>query len=666
MQFLSGFITLWLNNTTQKVPFLLEGDNGNPYIKTTFDNDNGLFELNLTALQGVNLQNVTIELDYRFRVNDKVFCNGFQSWTQTDEYGTKTALDKFPALIKKYSEPFGDHTYYNYPQRTGHLHGWSFGFIRKQDDKIHFIGSVNEHNGFTLFKYIMPQAKIFVQKDCKGLILKAGEHFNAFKLFIQQGDELEVTENYLQLLQLPKVKAPLATGWTSWYYHYTNITETIVNENLQAFKQHQIPINIFQIDDGWQQAVGDWLKVNNKFGKGMRALSNHIHQSGYKAGLWLAPFVCEAKSEICMQYPDWILKDEKGGKVLAGYNPEWSGNFYALDIYHPGVRQYLKQVFDTVLQEWNFDLVKLDFLYAACLHPRNGKTRGQIMYEACLLLRELCGDKLILGCGVPLHSCAGVFDYCRVGPDVGLSWQHKLVKWFNLREGISTYWSMKNSLHRHFMNSRFFVNDPDVFILRDAKNKLKPEEKLSLFLTNQVFGGLVFTSDNISEYSPELLVFYKAQFPFLEKEITFIEKYDDAYKVGFTIGRRQYVALFNYYDQVTYFDLSEADYYQNRDEVVYEKVDNVKLLKHQSMVFYKIQNTDYELLGSNQHLFSGSEVIKFEVTGNNITLQFHPQFINKKKAVIKVPEGIEKVIINGIALSTESYLDMTVAVYQED
>jgi alpha-galactosidase len=665
MQFLSGFITL-NNNTAQQIPFALEGDAGNAYAKISFVNDDGLFELNLTALQDINLQNITIELEYRFDVTDKVFCNGFQSWTQTDEFGKKDALYKFPSLIKKYTEPFGDHTYYNYPQRSGYLHGWNFGFVRKQDDKVYFIGSVNEQNGFTLFKYLMPENKVVMEKDCKGLILKAGEQFNAFKLFIENGNEQDVTEHYLQHLNLPKIKAPLATGWTSWYYYYTHITEGIINDNLVAFKQNNVPIDIFQIDDGWQGAVGDWLNVNNKFGKGMRALSDNIHGSGYKAGLWLAPFVCEAKSEVCKNHPDWILKNDKGEKVLAGYNPEWSGNFYALDIYNSEFRQYLKKVFDTVLKDWNFDLVKLDFLYAACLHPQQGKTRGQIMYEACLLLRELCGDKMILGCGVPLQSCAGVFDYCRIGPDVGLSWQHKLVKWFDLREGISTYWSMKNALHRHFMNNRYFVNDPDVFILRDKKNKLKPEEKLSLFLTNQIFGGLVFTSDNISEYSPAMLAFYKSQFPFLEKKILYIEKYNDAYKVGFSIGSRQYAALLNYYGNDTYFDLSEADYYQNRDEVVYEKVDNVKLIKHQSMVVYKLQNTPYELLGSTGHLFSGSEVTLFEVKDNNITIQFHPQFINKKKAIIKVPDGVTQVTVNGKILSAQTYLEMDVVIYEED
>lgn len=46
-----------------------------------------------------------------------------------------------------------------------------------------------------------------------------------------------------------------------------------------------------------------------------------------------------------------------------------------------------------MFDEWHFDMVKLDFLYAAAIEPRNNKTRGQLMCEAMDFLRECCGDK---------------------------------------------------------------------------------------------------------------------------------------------------------------------------------------------------------------------------------------------------------------------------------
>lgn len=49
-------------------------------------------------------------------------------------------------------------------------------------------------------------------------------------------------------------------------------------------------VNTFQVDDGYQTAVGDWLSVDSKkFPFGMRRVADAVHQRGLKAGLWLAP-----------------------------------------------------------------------------------------------------------------------------------------------------------------------------------------------------------------------------------------------------------------------------------------------------------------------------------------------------------------------------------------
>ena len=70
------------------------------------------------------------------------------------------------------------------------------------------------------------------------------------------------------------------------------------------------------------------------------------------------------------EHPDWLLLHE-GKPWYCGCN--WGG-FYALDIDNPEFQAYLKAVFTRVLDEWGFDLVKLDFLYAAA-PPTGMKTR---------------------------------------------------------------------------------------------------------------------------------------------------------------------------------------------------------------------------------------------------------------------------------------------------
>ena len=60
---------------------------------------------------------------------------------------------------------------------------------------------------------------------------------------------------------------------------------------------------------------------------------------------------------------------------------------------------------------------------------------------------------------------------------------------------------MDNTENRWFLNGRAFMNDPDVFILRDTGDvKLTEEQKRDLFALNMEKSGLVFFSDDIREY----------------------------------------------------------------------------------------------------------------------------------------------------------------------
>ena len=218
-------------------------------------------------------------------------------------------------------------------------------------------------------------------------------------------------------------------------------------------------------------------------------------------GLWLAPFVASAKSELVRRHPEWLLKDKKGRPLKVGWNPMWGGWYYALDFYQDGVREYLSGVFHLVQDKWGFELLKLDFLFAVALAPPPGKTRGGVMWEAMEFLRNLVGTGRILACGVPLGSAFGQVDYCRIGGDVHLDWKHPLLSFLQHRERVDTLASLRSTLGRWQLNGRAFQNDPDVFILRSDHQKLNPEQQQTLLTINALLGNLLFTSDDIGQYS---------------------------------------------------------------------------------------------------------------------------------------------------------------------
>lgn len=462
--------------------------------------DDERVRIRVVPAQEVEFEEIFIEAKLTVSPEDRVFMNGYQSWTDSREYSTSEkmrGINQIPMpLVRKYNfDKYGDYGFVGYSSRKGDFHGFSYGYIRRGDEYM-LMGSVSERSGFTVFELFSGREKLRISRDCDGAVY--GVPFDALDIVTLTGTEEEVFDRWFALMEIDRPKAQPIFGYTSWYRHYQDISEIKLLHDLEAVAKSGVRQDIFQIDDGYQTAVGDWLSINKqKFPNGIACISEAAHNSEMLSGLWLAPFVCERDSDIYRNKKDWLLKGPDGAPLPAGCN--WSGSF-VLDFYNEEVREYLREVFRTVLHEWGFDMVKLDFLYAVCIRPQQGKSRGQIMCEAMDFLRECVGHKLLLGCGVPLMPAFGKCDYCRIGCDVGLSWNDNAVMQLTHRERVSTKNSMLNTVFRRQLDGRAFLNDPDVFLLRDDNISLYHCQKQSLAIINHVLGSVYFTSDDVSGY----------------------------------------------------------------------------------------------------------------------------------------------------------------------
>lgn len=452
--------------------------------------------------KGAPLEKLKFKLitPYEFNANDRVFLNGYQSWTDCREYFTDEQGVNMPSvrLIPLLFSPLGasgDYNFKKYDSRKGVFHGYSYAYVRN-GKTVDLFGSLSERYGYTIINANCPENKIVFEKELEGV--KIDGEYVLMDIVNFKGTMDEVFDKYFAAMKIEKPKAKKANGYTTWYNYYANVTEEIVKTDLEAISKIDAKIDIFQIDDGYQTAVGDWLSVNPvKFPDGMKYVADIIHEKGMKAGLWLAPLGAQYQSKVAKEHPDWLIKDKFGKPVKCGFN--WNG-FYALDIENEGAREYIRRFFDVVLNEWGYDMVKLDFLYAAAIVPNHGKSRGQLMCEAMDFIRECVGDKLILGCGVPLAPAFGKVDYCRIGADMGLEWSKKIDI---QREGVSTSAALGNTIFRRGLDGRAFLNDPDVFLLRDTNMKMSLEQRKIISTVNHMFGSLLFTSDNVGDYDDE-------------------------------------------------------------------------------------------------------------------------------------------------------------------
>lgn len=359
------------------------------------------------------------------------------------------------------------------------------------------MASLDEKPGYTILRYDSGKALLTLERDCAG-VEHPGGSFSLLDLFFAEGGETEVFDGWFQAMGIkPRTEKKLA-GYSSWYNRYQDITEDTIREDLTGCRSLLCPGDLFQIDDGWEPEVGDWLETDaQKFPHGLKGMAEEIHASGFQAGLWLAPFVCEKDSALFRQHPDWLLKVD-GAPWCCGCN--WS-SFYALDIDNPAVLDYLRRVFDRVLNDWGFDLVKLDFLYGAAPFGNARESRAARMYRAMELLRTWCGQKQILGCGVPVMPAFGLVDYCRVSCDVGLDWDDVWYMRLFHRERVSTKQAINNTVFRRQLNGRAYGSDPDVFFLREENCKLTAEQKRTLATVNALLGNVFLTSDMPSHYT---------------------------------------------------------------------------------------------------------------------------------------------------------------------
>lgn len=485
------------------------------------------------------LEAVTAVMPLATAETEKIFLNGYQTWTYCPEYTRHDRIrglhgvPKF--LVDKYGfDRYGDYHFVDYPNKPGVLHGISYCYFRL-GDRYRLIGSLDEAPGYTLFTYFAQNSTLLIERDCKGV--KCSGDYHALDLFFAEGTEDEVFDAWFTAMGCkPRTTKPLA-GYSSWYNRYQDITEDTIRTDLQGCKTLFQPGDLFQIDDGWEPFVGDWLEPDKKkFPNGLKPLVDEIHAAGLKAGLWLAPYVCQNDSELAKTHPDWLVRVD--GKVW-NLGSNWGG-FCALDMDNPEVADYLCRVFDRVLNEWGFDLVKLDFLYGAALFATEQESRAGRMIRAMDFLRQLCGEKEILGCGVPVMPAFGRVEYCRISCDVSLDWDDVWYMKFFHRERVSSKQAIGNTVFRRQLNGRAYLSDPDVFFLRSENIRMTPTQKDLLAQVNGLLGSVRLTSDDPASYSDAQRKAYDAVLHLKDAENIRVDA-DNGIRIHYTLDGKPYV-----------------------------------------------------------------------------------------------------------------------------
>jgi hypothetical protein len=472
--------------------------------------------------------------------------NGFQCWTESPLLTSQHVLKNESIPERRI---FGDDALVRSSESPGQFQSWSFSYASPEP---WFWGALCEDHFLTAFLFDMQNHTFGIHLDTEGsehFCQTLGEHkgptrlgaflIPTFSLSNKTKERLGISDKIKPSPKFPPALYTSAQAWmnlvrryeyvprhmpepklrerckpivgyTSWYLHYNKITDELLRNNLDSMCELG-PQNVFQIDDGYERQVGDWLQFSAGFPSGVEHIAREAKQKGVQPGLWVAPFIAVENSSFLKEHPHLLLRTADGNPVLCGNHPLWGGKFYALDTECEELWQHLEKVFHTILTTWGFTFVKADFLYATAVLPAGGLTRAQRSARAHERLYQMVTSKggTLLSCGAVLSSAYGRCDYSRIGPDVCESWENDEFGSAPSREKVSTRASLVNTFTRAFLSGTAFGTDPDVFLLRDHNTTLTPEQKELLCHANFALGDLVFTSDDVSTWSPHVFEIYR-------------------------------------------------------------------------------------------------------------------------------------------------------------
>jgi alpha-galactosidase len=496
------------------------------------------------------------------------FSNGWQSWNYA---GTLSMENRFPRTrLGPLVLPMRVNVSGPRSSGRGHCTSDMFAVFGDRVSKVGLIvGFVSQQEAFgSVEGWLQPtNPKLRLRAQLDGVQLDPAESFQTDWAFLQYVDltDKDSLADYFdiaaQVSHARQIKKSLS-GWCSWYYAFEDVTQTFIVENLEwaTSQKSRMPLDLFQLDDGYEKEVGDWFELKDSFPDGLKALSSEIRNRGLIPGIWLAPCVAKRMSKIGRMHKDWVLRNSMGFPVNPGFI--WDSFPYILDITHPEVLDHIRNVVERMAKEMGFEYLKLDFLYTGALPGKkfNQKlTRAQALYKTLKMIRDAAGEDVsLLGCGIPLGSGIGIFDHMRIGPDVAPRW--KPAHWGI--EGLldhemghpSTRNAILTTINRLPMHQRWWTNDPDCLLIRSTDTVLTEAEVQTLASVIALSGGAMIVSDHLPALTEERVDWLTKLIPTLPHAARAVDWFDTTnpsklvIELENSLGPWQLICLINWAD----------------------------------------------------------------------------------------------------------------------
>ncbi|HSP55444.1 MAG TPA: alpha-galactosidase, partial [Dehalococcoidia bacterium] len=384
------------------------------------------------------------------------------------------------------------------------------------------------------------------------------------------------------------------------------------------------------------------------------------------AGLWLAPFMIGASSQLWKDHPEWAVQHKPGKPYIAMIN--WGQECYGLDLTRPDVLDWLDNVFETVFNVWGYDYIKIDFLYAGAVDGIRidpDVTRAQAFRRAIERIRKIAGERFILGCGHPIGPSIGIMNGSRISPDVAPFWRPFEAPREEGRSDlstVSTFNAVRQTMARFWMHPRIWLNDPDCMLARDTETALTLPEIQTLATVIGLCGGMVLNSDNLTKLSDERRDLVSLLMPVYGKSAVPVDLFSSEHPQRFELncGTHRLLGVFNWGDAPVKVRANLADEPSHVFEAWEQKYLGVmsgsvsaEIPAHGCRLYAVRRATGRpQVIGSTFHLLQGTmEVASEDWDGETLSLSLRPVAKAEGEIFIHAPEGFGPPVVDGATVA---------------
>lgn len=610
------------------------------------------------------------------------YAHGWQSWTYTATYGANEPMRRSIFNAIQGPQWYSQNT--PIPRKAGLYASEFFGVAGDRSSRkgwlMGFLSQKQQFGSITADLRTEPKIKVWANGD--DALLKPQQSMETDWAVITpiKVDEADPMGEFIDAVARENdvnLDKPKPTGWCSWYEFYTHIDDKKISDNLKVVKRlsDTLPMDLFQIDDGYEAHIGDWLTCKPKFVKGMKPHADAIREAGLMPGLWQAPLIVHPRSKLLKDHPDWILRKADGRPTSSGFN--WNAITTALDLTHPEALDYVRRVIKTATREWGFDYLKLDFLYAGALggkHKDPTRTRAQVIRSAMEAIREAAGKEVfLLGCGAPIGSMPGLVDGMRIGEDV-------LDYWLTTLSGMKTILrnepnapaarnAIQNTLSRAMMHNRWWINDPDTILVRQSLH-LTLAEIQSLASAIALSGGMLMLSDDLTKVSEERLKIVQQLIPQMDQRPWVLDWFDRQMPGKLRLdlkgaeGDWHLISCSNWGDHrqdimldIKEYQLPAGKYWARSfwDQQTYQiKEDGLlhlqKVPAHGTVVLAlrRMEENRVQYLGSDLHISQGQEISSWKEKGKKLEIEFTLPRKVEGQVEFYLPQKPKRVTFDGV------------------